>query len=44
MLDIDGVSKRMEFNIEHSINHRDMVVSSSSEFSTIAYVYVASVG
>ena len=38
MLDIGGISKRMDFSVEHSINHRDMVVSSSSEFSTIAYV------
>lgn len=30
--------KRIDFNIEHSINYRDMVVSSSSEFPTIAYV------
>jgi AraC-like DNA-binding protein len=30
--------KRADFNIEHSINHSDMVVSNSSEGSTIAYV------
>ena len=38
ILDIEDVSKRMDFNVEHSINHRDMVVSGLSDCSTIAYV------
>lgn len=38
MLYINDSPKRVEFSVEHSINHRDMVVSSNSEFTTIAYV------